>query len=156
MVYLRAILYTTIQEVYNEHVLHMLSQQEDSKLYFPGPPMLPTHTEMEHLTKLKKRVHQLEVESRVLLRENDRLAIKAFSLSPPNIHTYTHIHHCRLKKELDEEVLFHKEELDRIHEEGKAAIADVLAQPLPPKDYAGRVEELQEEVTDISVLTALT
>lgn len=52
--------------------------------------------------------------------------------------------------------MFHKEELDRIHEEGKAAIADVLAQPLPPKDYAGRVEELQEEVTDISVLTALT
>lgn len=46
---------------------------------------------------------------------------------------------------LSEEASFHKEELARIHEEGEDDIADVLDQPRPPKDYASRVEDLQEE-----------
>lgn len=54
----------------------MLSQQQDSgRLYVPGPPIIhpqPCHGDKEDLVRLKKKVHQLEVESRVLLHENDR------------------------------------------------------------------------------------
>ena len=56
----------------------------------------------------------------------------------------------RLKEELSEEVALHKDELAKIHQKGEEAIAGVLSQPLPPKDYAGRVEELQEEVKDMN------
>ncbi len=50
-----------------------------------------------------------------------------------------------------EEIAFHKGELDRIHESGEYALSDLLTQPKPPKDYATRVEDLQEEVSNIII-----
>lgn len=54
----------------------MLSQQQGAGgLYLPGPPLSPLHPVSKgkrDVDRLKKKVHQLEVESRVLLHENER------------------------------------------------------------------------------------
>lgn len=116
-----------IKNVYNEHIMLMLSQQQRTGgLYLPGPPLPPLQPmskSKRDLDRLKKKVHQLEVESRVLLHENERL-----------------------RCELSEEIARHEEEMARICEEGEEAIIRILEQTHPPKDYAARVEELQEEI----------
>ena len=59
--------------------------------------------------------------------------------------------YLRLCHQLSQEIVFHEKELSIIHQEGKAEIDRVLTQTPPPKDYAAKVEDLQEKVRDNSL-----
>ncbi len=66
-----------MQESYNEYILFVLSQQDSAgHNHIPGPPINTMGARCsqrgQDIGRLKKLVHQLEVESRVLLHENTR------------------------------------------------------------------------------------
>lgn len=93
------------------------------------------------LDRLKKQVHQLEVESRVLLHENERYTK---NMSYKVITSLCWL--LRLSEELSQELSIHATELVRIKREGEEAIQRVLAEPPRPKNYADKIQELHELV----------
>ena len=76
--FMRGTIVLSSQDAYNEYIYYVLSQQpEKGRLGSPGCTIgnyRHFSTNAMDLDRLKKRVHQLEVESRVLLHENERYA----------------------------------------------------------------------------------